>query len=111
VWQSASGTLTGLEDEWHHIAMSYTDLAGDDPKVYLDGVQIPLTETASPSGDAVDYSNANLMLGNVNIPSDELPYNFNGYIKDVRIYNRILTPSEVLLLASDENGWHLVPDG
>jgi hypothetical protein len=112
VWASATGTLNGLQNDWHHVAMVYDDSsASNDPLLYLDGVSLPLIEADTPEGVAVDYDNADLVLGNLNVVGAQFLYNFNGYQKDVRIYERFLEPSEVLLLATNENGWQLVPDG
>jgi hypothetical protein len=112
VWTTASGTLTGKQNAWHHVAMVYDDSgASNDPLVYLDGVSLPVTEKATPTGNAVDYSNAELMIGNVNIPGVEYVYNFNGHIKDARIYNRLLSSYDVMLLVTNPNNYTLVPSG
>jgi len=112
VWTSPTGTLTGLENAWHHVAMVYDDSSiGNDPVLYLDGVSLTLHEADTPEGTPSDYSGANLLIGNLNVVGSELQYAYNGFIKDARIYNRLLSPNEVAVLASDNDNYLLVPDG
>jgi hypothetical protein len=72
---------------------------------------VAVTETATPSGVVDTDERADLVLGNLYFPSFNYFYNFNGYLKDVRIYDRLLTATEVVELASDNDNFLLVPDG
>jgi hypothetical protein len=110
-WDMPSGTLSGLQNAWHHVAVTYDDLADSTPKMYLDGTSRELTTVNRPTGTALDYSDAPLMIGNLNVVGAQVPYNFNGYIKDVRIYSRELSRDEIVLIASNHRDYLSVPDG
>lgn len=112
VWTSATGSLSGIVASWHHVAMTYDDSSpNNDPSLYLDGVFLPVNESATPVGTATDYSTANLIVMNLNTVGSQYTYNYNGYIKDVRIYNRILTQPEIKLMAFDNTNYLTVQDG
>lgn len=110
-WDMPSGTLSGLQNSWHHVAVTYDDIAEHTPKMYLDGVLKTLTTVNAPTGTAYDYSTAPLMIGNLNVVGAQVPYNYNGYIKDVRIYGRELSQEEIRLLASNHREYLSVQDG
>lgn len=112
LWTSPTGTLAGMNGAWHHVAMVYDDTyATNDPILYLDGAPLTLHEADTPEGTAVPYGSADLIVGNLNVVGAVYPYNFNGYIKDIRIYDRLLSADEVSQLASDNDNYLLVPDG
>lgn len=110
-WVMPTGTITGLQNSWHHIAVTHDDQASTVPKMYLDGVEKVVIASSTPQGTAVDYGSAPLMIGNLNVVGAQVQYNFNGYIKDARIYNRILTPDEVLIIAANPTNYLTVRDG
>jgi Concanavalin A-like lectin/glucanases superfamily len=88
-WCSATYSVTSsFNDQWHHVAGTYD---GNDVKLYIDGV---LQATASQVGTI------NNQTDHVNIGSNsEVAGRFyDGAIDEMRIYNRVLDPSEILLL-------------
>jgi hypothetical protein len=91
---SESGDLR--DDTWHHVAWTF-----DRPtnKVYLDGSSI-----GSPANWDYDiaYGNEGLRIGNI----DEAPQYFNGSIDEVRIYNRVLGPTEIQEMYNAGAGRH-----
>lgn len=83
VFNSGTGLLDG---NWHHLALTYN---GSALVSYIDGAQ---TATNSVTGTITTGSPTN--IGNYG------GYYANGYIDDVRIYNRALSANEVKQLYS-----------
>jgi len=77
--------------EWHHIAFTY-----DRSKIcsYLDG---QLYGSCQPATGSIDTSTENLVIGRNNPGWDNEEY--DGMLDEVVIYNRALSPSEILALA------------
>jgi len=78
-------------NKWYHVFI-VRDVSQDIVKLYLNGMQAdtPFEYTNDPTNGTVN----NLYVG-----MDVNTYNtFDGVIDDVRIYNRTLTPDEVMLL-------------
>ncbi len=73
---------------WHHIVGTYD---GTTEKIYIDGV---LDNSNSASGDVADNVGAAVTLGHTPENSAYL----NGFLDDVRIYNRSLSATEVRAL-------------
>jgi concanavalin A-like lectin/glucanase superfamily protein len=88
-WCSATYAVnSSFNDQWHHVAGTYD---GSDVKLYIDGI---LKDTYSQVGTI------NNQTDHVNIGSnsEEAGRFYDGAIDEVRIYNRVLDPSEILLL-------------
>lgn len=119
---SAYSTTVGL---WHYTFAPSTNLyfvaftmdnssTSNDPVVYVNGVPVAITENTAPVGTGAAASGTT-----VNISSSVSSYEFNGKIYDVKVYNRILTPAEVLDLYNsrckiiNDNGlvFHAMLDG
>jgi hypothetical protein len=89
------------EDVWYHVALTYdnsTDTA--DPKIYVNGSLVTTVEIEIPSGTSDDDADCPVMLFNI-APDpatlDEYFYDSvnDVVLKDIRIYNYILSPTEV----------------
>lgn len=76
---------------WYHIIGTAT--AGSSVKLYVDGTKV--SETATVPNPIVSY---NGYLGINSAAYYPSPNNFNGFIQDVRIYNRALSADEVNIL-------------
>lgn len=77
---------------WNHVVFTF-DVNGDAIIwVYIDGVKLTSysTQTAA-TGTINDNSGFDLHIGSVDGTSNFFP----GFIDDVRIYNRVLSPSEI----------------
>jgi beta-galactosidase len=93
-WFSGANTIsTGT---WYHVAARYdrSSLANL-PALYVNGNRLALTTITSPSGTQPPYSGTGY-IGN----KSGLTRAWNGLIDDLRIYNRLLTDSEIAALAS-----------
>jgi len=106
----ANGTVDLRDNLWHSVAVTQSDSV---LSLYVNGALIA-TKTGVPSPDARtgltigDYGSGNL-------------YNFEGVIADVRVYDKVLTPSEMIFIhtngdhgtdptTSDLVGWYLTED-
>lgn len=72
----------------------------NDPVMYLDGVQQSLIERVTPAGTP-DYKDAKIYIGNIDQTGNVQTRTWGGDIYTTRIWNRILTPTEIKLLSSD----------
>ena len=97
VWYSDEDVI--LEDTLYNIAYTisaYNNVASN-PILYLDGVAITTTEDETPAGAFGSEVGAELMFGNLS----GYQYPFSGTIQDVRIFNEVLTPTEIATLHTD----------
>ena len=93
--------------QWHHLAFTY-DETSSTVKVYFDGVEVAL-----PAGAAANFAGVgkltlgnatNLVVGGWNKhaglsgPTDSWISGFTGKMDQFRLYNKVLTASEVLAL-------------
>jgi hypothetical protein len=69
----------------------------NDPIFYINGSSVAVTELITPTGTMLEGVNS-LLLGNYTYPDHEFQQAFWGKMKDVRIYNRVLTAAEVTTL-------------
>jgi hypothetical protein len=91
-WPSVSVELP-LGTTWRHLA--YTAQAGTQ-HLYLDGTQVG----SSTSGAALDYDGlgTQTVVGGHGNGVDR--YRFQGSVDEVRVYSRVLTPTEIAALAA-----------
>ena len=80
-------------NEWHHIVMNWdgTNTASN-VHVYLDGVELAHSFDTNGVGNKVDDSSGLFYIGE----NGGNTRNFDGIIDDARMYNRVLSPQEVL---------------
>ena len=86
---STNWVVTGVsssDDSWHHVVGTY-DRNTQTAKIYLDGV-LKNTNSSISSGP---NSNSNPLL----IGSRSGPHGFGGSISNIKIYNRVISASEV----------------
>jgi len=96
---------------WMNIAVSRdSSTYTNDPKVYINGVLQTINSTSYPTDNAPDETNTRFSISNW---TDLALTNamFRGFVKDARVYNKILTDSEVALICSDGPGGTAVTDG
>lgn len=103
VWRNTVSPPTG---QWVAIGMTYDGSStSNDPIIYVDGVdQGALTEATTPVG-TLDTSGFSLRIGNE--PSSG--WDMDGAIMHAAIYERILTPGEMGMLAKGLNPARLRP--
>lgn len=92
-------------NEWVNIAVTRHCLGDNIPKFYVNGIEYPvITQTGLLFGTLKDESSASLRIGNISSTGiSDWSRPFNGEIKDVRIYNRVLTSDEIFDLHNGKN--------
>lgn len=101
----ASGALT--QNAWNHIIISYDRASpGTPPSIYVNGQLRSLSQVSAPAG-ANTATSKPLIIGNRH--NGAAP--FNGYIDDVRLYNRILSPTEAAQLFIQSQSTYTCPTG
>ena len=85
-------------NQWAHTAVSFTYGSGEKPKIYVNGVEIPLGEWQG-SGDQANLPFTHttpFYIGS----NEENGIFFGGIIDEVKIYDRVLTPEEIAAQSS-----------
>jgi hypothetical protein len=84
--------------DWIHLAGTFKQ--GDCIKVYKDG-QLHATNNDANAIEYLSQDTFGLAIGN---RSDDTNRQFEGYIDDVRVYNRTLSAAEIAYIATDGTG-------
>ena len=97
VWWSDPSLIA--EDTLYHFAVSIEDFdqLASNPILYIDAVAVGSHEETTPTGSFGSEESADLVFGN--LAGYQFPH--SGTIQDVRIYNEVLTPTEIATLYSD----------
>jgi hypothetical protein len=88
VVSGSSPSLPGLS--WHHVVWTASGLTGVS-RMYFDGVLVD-TDITNSFFTSINYLNRPLTIGNIDPNSCDW---FGGYLDDIGIWNRILTPQEI----------------
>ncbi|MGB5418689.1 LamG-like jellyroll fold domain-containing protein, partial [Algibacter sp.] len=91
-------------NEWHHITGTYTSTTGL-LQLYVDGVLVG-SQTVSATGAAIENtnsSNANFEVGRLSSNVSNKQY-FRGNIDEVRVFNTVLTESQIQQMVYQEIG-------
>lgn len=87
------GTVVPI-NQWHHVAMVY-DSSSKTIRVYLDGVDDTVSTHGSPAG-VFNVTDRDVGIGGWNFPVGPPRGLFTGKIDEVRIWDRSLTPEEIM---------------
>ena len=79
---------------WQHIVATYD---GTNTRFYVNGAE---TNSAAPAQGVLDTNTHEVSIGSRQSSSAGYDCNVKGLIDEVRIYNRALSPAEIVLLAS-----------
>jgi len=93
IWQSALNSIP--LNAWTDLIITHNlTVSTTAPIIYIDGVnQAPLTEVQAPLGNVADEEGNHLVIGN-NISATQHTKSMDGLIKDVCVYDVILTQAE-----------------
>jgi hypothetical protein len=95
VWTADPPSLNA----WSHVAITYDQSSvSNDPVIYINGVSVAVTEFTTPVGTALSEYGGVLDIGNSSLLSTPYGGCLNGKLFDPRIYNRILSASEIVAL-------------
>jgi RNA polymerase sigma factor (sigma-70 family) len=84
---------------WQHVALTYDNgSAENSPVFYINGIPATTVAQTDPEGSVSSDAESTLTIGN----TPTLDRTFDGAIDDVRIYNRILSHSEIQELVADD---------
>ncbi|MEP6637265.1 MAG: LamG domain-containing protein, partial [Acidobacteriota bacterium] len=90
IWRAPAAAIT--LNQWQHVCVTYDDSStSNNPSLYVNGVSQTVSIVGPPSGSVFSDSAANLFIGNFS----DLTAPFDGPIDEVRIYNRILSATEI----------------
>jgi hypothetical protein len=81
------------DNHWHHIAYLYDQSAGGSVSFHVDGA---LDTTKVNSQPWAWVTNQDILIG---LSQDTFWSGYSGFLDEFRIYNRVLTPSEIAQLA------------
>ena len=99
---------------WAHATLVYNGNGAtnnDRVKIYLNGESQSLSHSfTTPSSTSTVTSNVTFRLGQYLNTINANEWCFNGFLDDIRIYNRALTPSEIRLLYTGGRGVGLAPE-
>ncbi len=76
---------------WQHVAATYDGASGD-IRLYLDGAERVIEQTATPSGPIRDNADIDLVIGN----GAGLNYTFEGVLDEVRVWGAVRSPDDIL---------------
>jgi hypothetical protein len=86
-------------DHWHHVVATYDSKTSKSCSLYVDGILIGSNKPTKP----LDPKSSIMLFGNTETGrSSDGGAGFNGLIDDIRIYNRVLSDSEVTTLFNEK---------
>lgn len=104
------GDISSL-NTWVHIAVTRTSgISSSSPIIYQDGSSIVVNQVAAQSGEIAPQNGSHITIGNRHRATG-YDWPLKGKLKDVRIYNRILTAAEVAAIHTEGAGGTGVTDG
>jgi hypothetical protein len=96
-WVTTTFPMTTL-NRWYHVVMTYDiSSTANDPLFYIDGVLLTTDEVVgyTPAGTKYSKNSLPIVVGNHKSNTEDYTLPHHGKMKDVRVYHRILTGSEV----------------
>ena len=94
---SSKQLYTNYKDQWIHLVNTYDSISGY-TKMYFNGIISDSTYIGNKSSNP---SNLDLFIGRAKSDSYLSQTYFNGSLDDIRLYNRALSPKEVLALFNE----------
>jgi len=110
IWSMNAGYLSGTHGGWHHVAVTWNSASA--PSFYLDGAVKSTTTVSAPSGTYVSDAGIPLAIGAIRgVDGAWSGGTYNGYFRDMRIYNKIKSASEIAAIAAHPNDYTFDTDG
>lgn len=97
IWETPTNSVP--LSAWTHVVVLHdtTDVTAD-PVIYINNSVQTLTEVSTPAGAVDTNEDDEFVVGNSHSANDDYTSTFDGKMKDVRIYNRVLSSGEVATL-------------
>lgn len=97
VWYANSSAIT--LDAWNHIVVTLAgNISSYTPIIYVNGASVGITYDGSGFVMALDLNTLPLYLGNTKTPTVNYAKPLQGLLFDVRVYNQVLSASDVTTL-------------
>jgi len=97
----------GLENSWHHVVAVFVNGDVHSEKLYIDGVEMTLSQIRNNPSNGNAYVNSSARIGGWLASTG---YHFKGMLDELKIYSGELTSAEITELFSQENSGNN-PDG
>ncbi|MAG26047.1 hypothetical protein CMI47_10750, partial [Candidatus Pacearchaeota archaeon] len=95
-WQTAGGVFS--KNTWHHLVVTYdAGSASNDPVFYVDGQQVAISTSTTPTGTYATFAGTDCYIGN-RTNGDR---NFEGQLADVVTWNSILTQTDITAIYNE----------
>jgi MSHA biogenesis protein MshQ len=82
----------GLANGWHHVTVEFTNGSVTDNRMHIDGIEQVLSQKLKSPNNSQAFVKSELRIGGWSRSSG---YNFHGLIDEVRVYQGVLTTTEV----------------
>ncbi len=90
-WRTAAGSIS--LHQWQHVAVVYdSSSAANNPRIFIDGVEVSVTRSGSPSGTPTSDAVLPLRIGNQALTDDRT---FDGLIDEFRAFSTSLTATQI----------------
>lgn len=100
-WITAAGLIQ--PSSWYHLAF-VIDHPNQSIKIYYNGTEAPLTFVSNQLFTQDEFSYSFRTAGPFTIGAfpGGMPYNFQGHLDDMRVYNRVLSDEEFRKIAQEK---------
>ena len=96
----------GLANGWHHVVVEFTNGSVVNNRIHIDGVEQVLTQRRSSPNNSRAFVDSELRIGGWSRDSN---YNFHGLIDEVKVYQDVLTTSQVNIIMQQRHACPIKP--
>jgi MSHA biogenesis protein MshQ len=89
-----------LANEWHHIAVEFTNGNITDNRMHIDGVEQVLTQRFGTPNNNNAFVNSQMRVGGV---SNSTGYDFHGLLDEFRVYESALTTVQIQIIMAERH--------
>jgi MSHA biogenesis protein MshQ len=98
----------GLAKGWHHVAVEFTNGSVANNRMHIDGVEQALSQRHGTPNNSLAFVDSELRIGGW---SRDTNYDFHGLIDEVRVYQGVLTTTQVVTIMNERHDCEAaVPD-
>jgi MSHA biogenesis protein MshQ len=89
-----------LANEWHHIAVEFTNGSITDNRIHIDGVEQVLTQRRGFPRNSFAFVNSEMRVGGV---SNSTGFDFHGFLDEFRVYESALTTDQIRTIMAERH--------